>query len=87
MQPNSGCNAIHTGQVYVDGAPLPEVDLPDLHKCGTSQYHPPACWSVNTTAKTLHARWYVTFRLNLHRFDRFERFEAGSAWAYTAVGR
>ena len=57
MQPNSGCNAIHTGQVYVDGAPLTEIDLPDLHKCGTSQYHPPACFSVNTTAKTLHARW------------------------------
>jgi hypothetical protein len=25
IQPNSGCNAIHTGQVYVDRAPLPEI--------------------------------------------------------------
>jgi hypothetical protein len=57
MQPNSGCHAIHTGQVYVDGAPLPEIDLPDLHKCGTNKYKPPACWSVNATAKTLYARW------------------------------
>lgn len=57
MQPNSGCNAIHTGQVYVDGAPLPEIDLPDLHKCGTNRYKPPACFSVDTAAKTLHARW------------------------------
>ena len=57
MQPNSGCHAIHTGQVYVDGAPLPEIDLPELHKCGTNRYKPPACFSVNATAMTLHARW------------------------------
>ena len=57
MQPNSGCNAIHTGQVYVDGAPLPEIDLPELHKCGTNRYKPPACFSVNVSAMTLHARW------------------------------
>jgi len=57
MQPNSGCNAIHTGQVYVDSMPLPEIDLPELHKCGTNKYKPPACFSVNVSARTLHARW------------------------------
>ena len=43
--------------MFCPGAPLTEIDLPDLHKCGTSRYHPPACFSVNATAKTLHARW------------------------------
>jgi len=57
MQPGSGCNALTTGQVYVDDAPLAEIDLPDLHKCGSNPYKPNGCFAVNATAKTLHARW------------------------------
>ena len=57
MQPGSGCHALTTGQVYVDGAPLAEIDLPELHKCASNPYKPNGCFSVNATAKTLHARW------------------------------
>jgi hypothetical protein len=56
MQPNSGCNAMTTGQVYIDGNPLAEIDLGDLHKCASNPYKPNGCFtSVNGT--TLHARW------------------------------
>ena len=57
IQPGSGCHALTTGQVYVDDAPLAEIDLPELHKCGSNPYKPNGCFSVNATAKTLHARW------------------------------
>ena len=58
MQPGSGCNAISTGQVYVDDAPLAEIDLNELHKCaGSNKYKPDGCFAVNATTNTLHARW------------------------------
>ena len=57
MQSGVGCNAITTGQVYIDGEPLAEIGLGDLHKCASSNpYKPNGCFSsVNGT--TLHARW------------------------------
>jgi hypothetical protein len=56
IQPGVGCNALTTGQVYVDGKPLAEIDFPDLHKCGSNPYKPDGCFSsINGT--TLYARW------------------------------
>ena len=33
LQSGVGCNALTTGQVYIDGDPLAEIGLASLHKC------------------------------------------------------